>query len=155
MTERNKTERKDRAVLVGLDAFSLSREENTDEQSMEELSDLLDRDLSPLENGAEEEGDDIAHQQRFHVLSGEADRQGCHGGDREEHVPPEPPHIHTQAPRLGITHPQSSEPPEVYGEEHGCDRYNDGYYQQVHPLGPVEAAEHPEHYGVGTVPGRD
>ena len=42
MTERNKTERKDRAVLVGLDAFSLSREENTDEQSMEELSDLLE-----------------------------------------------------------------------------------------------------------------
>ena len=35
-------ERRDRAVLVGLDAFSLSREENADEESMEELSALLE-----------------------------------------------------------------------------------------------------------------
>ena len=32
----------DRAVLVGLDAFSLSREENTTEESMEELAELLE-----------------------------------------------------------------------------------------------------------------
>ena len=32
----------DRAVLVGLDAFSLSREENADEESMEELAALLE-----------------------------------------------------------------------------------------------------------------
>ena len=32
----------DRAVLVGLDAFSLSREENADEESMEELASLLE-----------------------------------------------------------------------------------------------------------------
>ena len=31
-----------RAVLVGLSAFSLSREENADEESMEELSALLE-----------------------------------------------------------------------------------------------------------------
>ena len=31
-----------RAVLVGLDAFSLSREENADEESMEELAALLE-----------------------------------------------------------------------------------------------------------------
>ena len=41
MTENNK-EAKNRAVLVGLDAFSLSREENADEDSMEELSALLE-----------------------------------------------------------------------------------------------------------------
>ena len=32
----------DRAVLVGLDAFSLSREENATEESMEELAELLE-----------------------------------------------------------------------------------------------------------------
>ncbi len=41
MTEENKT-KINRAVLVGLDAFSLSREENADEESMEELSALLE-----------------------------------------------------------------------------------------------------------------
>ena len=41
MTENTK-EAKNRAVLVGLDAFSLSREENADEDSMEELSALLE-----------------------------------------------------------------------------------------------------------------
>ena len=39
MTEENKT-KINRAVLVGLDAFSLSLEENADEESMEELSAL-------------------------------------------------------------------------------------------------------------------
>ena len=41
MTENTK-EAKNRAVLVGLAAFSLSREENADEDSMEELSALLE-----------------------------------------------------------------------------------------------------------------
>ena len=35
-------ERRDRAVLVGLDAFSLAREENATEESMEELAALLE-----------------------------------------------------------------------------------------------------------------
>ena len=42
MTEHNTQEKMDRAVLVGLDAFSLDREENATEASMEELSDLLE-----------------------------------------------------------------------------------------------------------------
>ena len=41
MTEHTKEATRNRAVLVGLDAFSLSREENATEASMEELSDLL------------------------------------------------------------------------------------------------------------------
>ena len=41
MTENN-TEKKNRAVLVGLNARSLAREENADEASMEELSALLE-----------------------------------------------------------------------------------------------------------------
>ena len=42
MTDNSTKEHKNRAVLVGLDAFSLSREENADEESMEELSALLE-----------------------------------------------------------------------------------------------------------------
>ena len=40
--EQDTQKRRNRAVLVGLDAFSLSREENVTEESMEELSDLLE-----------------------------------------------------------------------------------------------------------------
>ena len=40
--EQHTQETRNRAVLVGLDAFSLSREENATEASMEELSDLLE-----------------------------------------------------------------------------------------------------------------
>ena len=40
--EQHIQETRNRAVLVGLDAFSLSREENATEASMEELSDLLE-----------------------------------------------------------------------------------------------------------------
>ena len=40
--EQHTQEKRNRAVLVGLDAFSLSREENATEASMEELSDLLE-----------------------------------------------------------------------------------------------------------------
>ena len=40
MTDINTQEKKERAVLVGLDAFSLSREENADEESLEELEAL-------------------------------------------------------------------------------------------------------------------
>ena len=40
--EQDTQKRRNRAVLVGLDAFSLSREENATEESMEELSDLLE-----------------------------------------------------------------------------------------------------------------
>lgn len=42
MNENITKEKKNRAVLVGLNAFSLSREENATEESMEELSDLLE-----------------------------------------------------------------------------------------------------------------
>ena len=42
MTGLDTTEKRNRAVLVGLDAFSLPREENATEESMEELSDLLE-----------------------------------------------------------------------------------------------------------------
>ena len=38
MTDINTQEKKERAVLVGLDAFSLTREENATEESIEELS---------------------------------------------------------------------------------------------------------------------
>ena len=41
MTDRNTQQHKDRAVLVGLWAHRLSREENATEESMEELADLL------------------------------------------------------------------------------------------------------------------
>ena len=40
MTEHITEEKRNRAVLVGLDAFSLSREENATEESMEELEAL-------------------------------------------------------------------------------------------------------------------
>ena len=43
MTDINTQEKKERAVLVGLDAFSLSREENATQESMDELAALLDR----------------------------------------------------------------------------------------------------------------
>jgi GTP-binding protein HflX len=42
MTENITQEKKDRAVLVGLKAFSLSREENATDESMEELAALLE-----------------------------------------------------------------------------------------------------------------
>ena len=42
MPEKFTQEKYNRAVLVGLDAFSLSREENATEESMEELADLLE-----------------------------------------------------------------------------------------------------------------
>ena len=42
MTENNKEEKRNRAVLVGLDSNALSREENADESSLEELSALLE-----------------------------------------------------------------------------------------------------------------
>jgi len=42
MTEINANEKINRAVLVGLDAYSLSREENATEASMEELAALLE-----------------------------------------------------------------------------------------------------------------
>ena len=42
MTETNTQKPKNRAVLVGLYAYRLEREENADEESMEELSDLLE-----------------------------------------------------------------------------------------------------------------
>ena len=42
MTGLDTTEKRNRAVLVGLDALSLPREENATEESMEELSDLLE-----------------------------------------------------------------------------------------------------------------
>ncbi len=42
MSENQTQEKKNRAVLVGLDAFSLSREENATQESMEELADLLE-----------------------------------------------------------------------------------------------------------------
>ena len=41
MTETNMEQHKDRAVLVGLSAFRLEREENATEESMDELADLL------------------------------------------------------------------------------------------------------------------
>ena len=41
MTETNTQKPKNRAVLVGLWAYRLEREENATEESMEELSDLL------------------------------------------------------------------------------------------------------------------
>ncbi len=42
MPEKFTQEKYNRAVLVGLSAFSLSREENATEESMEELSALLE-----------------------------------------------------------------------------------------------------------------
>ena len=42
MTDKITPEKINRAVLVGLNAFSLSREENADEESMEELAALLE-----------------------------------------------------------------------------------------------------------------
>jgi GTP-binding protein HflX len=42
MAEQNTQEKIDRAVLVGLDAFSLPREENATQESMDELSALLE-----------------------------------------------------------------------------------------------------------------
>ncbi len=42
MTETNIEQHKDRAVLAGLSAFRLEREENATEESMEELADLLE-----------------------------------------------------------------------------------------------------------------
>ena len=42
MTEKITHETINRAVLVGLNAFSLSREENADDESMEELAALLE-----------------------------------------------------------------------------------------------------------------
>ena len=42
MPEKFTQEKYNRAVLVGLNAFSLSREENATEESMEELSALLE-----------------------------------------------------------------------------------------------------------------
>ena len=42
MTDNNTQEKINRAVLVGLNAFSLSKEENATEASMEELSALLE-----------------------------------------------------------------------------------------------------------------
>ena len=42
MTDKITPEKTNRAVLVGLNAFSLSREENADEESMEELAALLE-----------------------------------------------------------------------------------------------------------------
>ena len=42
MTENNTEEKINRAILVGLDAFCLSKEENATEESMEELSALLE-----------------------------------------------------------------------------------------------------------------
>ena len=42
MTDINTQEKKERAVLVGLDAFSLPREENATQESMDELAALLD-----------------------------------------------------------------------------------------------------------------
>ena len=42
MSEKFTQEKYNRAVLVGLNAFSLSREENATEESMEELSALLE-----------------------------------------------------------------------------------------------------------------
>ena len=41
MTENQEKEVMNRAVLVGLSAHCLTREENADDASMEELSDLL------------------------------------------------------------------------------------------------------------------
>ena len=41
MTDNITKETFNRAVLVGLNAFSLDREENADEESMEELAALL------------------------------------------------------------------------------------------------------------------
>ena len=38
MTDINTQEKKERAVLVGLDAFSLPREENATQESMDELA---------------------------------------------------------------------------------------------------------------------
>ena len=42
MIEKITPEKVNRAVLVGLNAFSLSREENADDESMEELAALLE-----------------------------------------------------------------------------------------------------------------
>ena len=42
MTDINTQEKKERAVLVGLDAFSLPREENATQESMDELAALLE-----------------------------------------------------------------------------------------------------------------
>ncbi len=42
MTETNTQKPKNRAVLVGLWAYRLEREENATEESMEELADLLE-----------------------------------------------------------------------------------------------------------------
>ena len=42
MTENFTKEKTNRAVLVGLSAHSLTREENATEESMEELKDLLE-----------------------------------------------------------------------------------------------------------------
>ena len=42
MTDNNTQEKINRAVLVGLNAFSLSKEENATDASMEELSALLE-----------------------------------------------------------------------------------------------------------------
>ena len=42
MTDINTQEKKERAVLVGLDTFSLSREENATQESMDELAALLE-----------------------------------------------------------------------------------------------------------------
>ena len=41
MTENQEKKAINRAVLVGLNAHCLSREENADDSSMEELADLL------------------------------------------------------------------------------------------------------------------
>ena len=43
MTDHTTEEKTDRAVLVGLNAGCLSREENATESSMEELSALLEK----------------------------------------------------------------------------------------------------------------
>ena len=42
MTENNKDVKQDRVVLAGLNAHGLPDEENADESSMEELSDLVE-----------------------------------------------------------------------------------------------------------------
>ena len=42
MTENQREEKRNRAVLVGLSANSLSREDNATESSLEELADLVE-----------------------------------------------------------------------------------------------------------------
>ena len=49
MTDINTQEKKERAVLVGLDAFSLSREENATQESMDELAALLEKEMKKQE----------------------------------------------------------------------------------------------------------